>query len=85
MKKISVAILSACLLFSAASAVGAAPAKPHAKHEHKVHTKSTHKMHHKKAPHHKGIHTKSIKAKGIKTKATQMPKTGFGGASEQTE
>ncbi|WP_068613923.1 hypothetical protein [Paenibacillus tuaregi] len=63
--------------------------KTHAKSTHKKHTlhKSSHgkagTLHGKSSSHAKkigGMHTKSIKAKG-----TQMPKTGFGGASEQME
>lgn len=88
MKKLSVAILSACLLLSSVSAVSADPAggthqhKVHEKHvkkEHakKIRAKSTHKV---KAKSHAGkMKTKSIKAKQL------MPKSGFGGASEQTE
>ena len=67
-------------------------AKSHTKKEHKVHAKSkhekTHKLHAREAAPAKMIdgktmHTKSIKAKSIKAKATKLPKTGFGGASEQ--
>lgn len=81
MKKISVALLSACLLLSTASAVSASAAPAtHKQHEMKAHEK---KMHMKAQE--KKMHTKSHKGKTIKTKATKMPKTGFGGASEQTE
>lgn len=88
MKKIAVAILSASLIFSASSAAYAeVPVEK--KHEHKVHQKKVHakKLHaHAKKEHklhaksHK-LHAKSLRAKEI----TEMPKTGFGGASEQTE
>ncbi|HEY2495346.1 MAG TPA: hypothetical protein VGI33_20870 [Paenibacillus sp.] len=87
MKKISVAILSACLLLSTVSAASAAPLhETHEKkmHEKKIHAKSLHKEKaHKKKE--KELHMKSHKTKTIKTKATKMPKSGFGGASEQTE
>ncbi|OBA08091.1 hypothetical protein A9P44_01750 [Paenibacillus polymyxa] len=67
-------------------------AKSHTKKEHKIHAKSKHEKAHKlhareaapaKMIDGKTIHTKSIKAKSIKAKATKLPKTGFGGASEQ--
>ncbi|GAA0403245.1 hypothetical protein [Paenibacillus motobuensis] len=81
MKKLSSVLLSATLLLSFASAVGAAPAHQTKAYEHKMHTKSMHK---EKTGKHK-VHAKSHKAKRIKTKATEMPRSGFGGASEQTE
>jgi Na+-translocating ferredoxin:NAD+ oxidoreductase RnfG subunit len=58
--------------------------------EKKIHAKATHKkvhkMHAKKTgPVHK-LHAKSLKTKSLKAKAiTELPKTGYGGASEQTE
>jgi hypothetical protein len=83
MKKLSAVLLSATLLLSFASAASAAPAHQTKAHEHKAHEQKMH-MHKEKAAKHK-VHAKSIKAKSIKTKATEMPRTGFGGASEQTE
>ncbi|MDQ0492835.1 hypothetical protein [Paenibacillus brasilensis] len=61
--------------------------KAHAKHEHKLHAKSKHekghKLHAREAAPGKIIGGKSIHAKSMKAKATKLPKTGFGGASEQ--
>ncbi|WP_433945294.1 hypothetical protein [Paenibacillus sp. SN-8-1] len=59
--------------------------KAPAKHKaHAAHKAS--KIHAKSKSHAKKLHAKSIGAKSLKTKATnQMPKTGFGGASEQME
>ncbi|AWB47037.1 hypothetical protein DCC85_18205 [Paenibacillus sp. CAA11] len=50
------------------------------KEGHKIHAKSKagHKIHSKSKAGHK-LHTESLKTKGT----NQMPKTGFGGASEQ--
>jgi opacity protein-like surface antigen len=95
MKKMAVAVLSACLLVSAGSAAYAAPVaeKKHEQkmHEHKMHEKKMHakSMHGHKSKLHaksksmkaKGLHAKSLRAKDV----TELPKTGFGGASEQTE
>lgn len=64
--------------------------KMHAKSlkKHKLHAKALkkHKMHAKSIGHIKklevnGIHAKTLRAKDV----TEMPKTGFGGASEKTE
>ncbi|MFC6551877.1 hypothetical protein ACFQBN_35015 [Cohnella cellulosilytica] len=95
MKKIAVAILSASLIFSASSAAYAAvPVEK--KHEHNTHREKAHmkKMHtrskqehrlHAKSDTHK-LHAKSLHSKSLRAKEiTEMPKTGFGGASEQTE
>ncbi|MGG4220001.1 hypothetical protein ABEW32_17490 [Paenibacillus jamilae] len=61
--------------------------KTHAKHEHKMHAKSkhekAHKLHAREAAPAKIIGGKTIHTKSIKAKATKLPKTGFGGASEQ--
>lgn len=60
--------------------------KAHAKHKtHAAH--KTSKKHAKSSSHAKKLHAKSIGAKSLKMKATtnKMPKTGFGGASEQME
>jgi len=108
MKKTIIAVFSACLIFSASSAVYAAPVsekemhmkkvdekKKHNMHVKKMEEKKKHKMHakslhaksiHTKKAHEKSIHAKSLKAKSLKAKEiTKMPKTGFGGASEQAE
>ncbi|MBO9597158.1 MAG: hypothetical protein J7559_04945 [Cohnella sp.] len=93
MKKTAIAIMSACMIFSASSAAYAAVPAAEKKHEHKLHAKS---VHHKKAVEHKlrakskshakSLHAKSLHAKSLKAKdVTEMPKTGMGGASEQTE
>ncbi|MGG1616448.1 hypothetical protein ACIFQM_01495 [Paenibacillus sp. NRS-1782] len=61
--------------------------KAHSKHEHKLHAKSkhekVHKLHAREAAPAKMIGEKGIHTKSIKAKATKLPKTGFGGASEQ--
>ena len=88
MKKTAIAIMSACMIFSASSAAYAAVPATEKKHEQKLHAKS---MHHKKAMEHKlhaksKSHAKSLHAKSLRAKdVSEMPKTGFGGASEQTE
>ncbi|MBB6633927.1 hypothetical protein [Cohnella thailandensis] len=96
MKKVAIAVLSGCLLLTAASATAsAAPAEHHKMHaksetKHKMHAKSTHKLHAKSAHKHK-LKAKSaekgkilgkskFKAKAITPKA--LPKTGYGGVSE---
>ncbi|MCC3381997.1 hypothetical protein ACFQ5D_14550 [Paenibacillus farraposensis] len=98
MKKAILTVASLAVLLSAGSMVSAAPPtekqehkmhqhKVHAKHEHKLHAKSkhekAHKLHAREAAPGKIISGKSIHAKSLKAKATKLPKTGFGGASEQ--
>jgi hypothetical protein len=99
MKKAILTVASLAVFLSAGSMVSAAaPAtekheqkmhqhKVHAKHEHKMHAKSKHekihKLHAREAAPAKIIGEKSIHAKSLKAKATKLPKTGFGGASEQ--
>ncbi|URJ61569.1 hypothetical protein [Paenibacillus polymyxa] len=99
MKKAILAVTSLAVFMSVGSMVSAAaPAtekheqkmhqhKVHAKHEHKMHAKSKHekihKLHAREAAPAKIIGEKSIHAKSLKAKATKLPKTGFGGASEQ--
>jgi hypothetical protein len=78
MKKIVIAFLSTCIFLSVSSAAYAAAPMTEKKHEQKMHAKGTSKT---TKVHAKGFHAKSIKAKAI----TGMPKTGFGGASEQSE
>ncbi|MFD0710919.1 hypothetical protein [Paenibacillus sp. GCM10027626] len=80
MKKLAISIVSACVLLTASSAAFASAAPVDTKHHAKHVTKKTHKMHAKAKAHGKKLHAKSMKAKAVK-----MPKTGFGGASEQTE
>jgi opacity protein-like surface antigen len=61
--------------------------KVHAE-EKKMHSKAekSHKMHAKSKEHKKILAEKKLHAKSLKAKAiTDMPKTGFGGASEQTK
>lgn len=94
MKKMIITFATACMLLTAGSAAyAAAPetetTKKHHEqkmHKEKMHMKKVHekKMHEKKV-HAKSMKVKSLKAKGLKAKASEMPKTGFGGASEQTE
>ncbi|MFC5527951.1 hypothetical protein [Cohnella yongneupensis] len=92
MKKTAIAIVSACMIFTASSAAYAAVPAAEKKHEHKLHAKSMHhKMHAKSKTHAKSLHAKSLHAKSLHAKSlrakdvSELPKTGFGGASEQTE
>ena len=85
MKKTAIAIVSACMIFSASSAAYAAVPAAEKKHEHKMHAKSMHHKMHAKSKAHK-MHAKSLHAKSLRAKdVSELPKTGFGGASEQTE
>ena len=88
MKKTAIAIVSACMLFTASSAAYAAVPTAEKKHEEKLHAKAVHekKLHAKSKMHAKSLHEKKLHAKSLRAKdITQMPKTGQGGASEQTE
>jgi opacity protein-like surface antigen len=84
MKKIVITFVTACMLLTAGTAAYAAAPVTAKKHEQKMHAKSVHKkvkMHAKSKKMKSKLHAKSLKAKAI----TKMPKTGFGGASEQSE
>ncbi|MEK0317295.1 hypothetical protein [Cohnella sp. 56] len=84
MKKIAVAVVAACMLISASSAASAAAPMTEKKHEtmHHKHAGKAHKLHAKSNGKMKMLETdKKLSAKDV----TKLPKTGFGGASEQTE
>ncbi|GGD75467.1 hypothetical protein [Paenibacillus nasutitermitis] len=99
MKKLAMMIVTACMLLSVGTAAYAADPATETMHEKKMHEKKVHekKMHaESKKMHMKKLHSEKLKmkakgtghklhAKGLKAKATEMPKTGFGGASEQME
>ncbi|QMV42955.1 hypothetical protein [Cohnella cholangitidis] len=100
-KTIVTLLSACMLLTASSAAFAAVPVaekkheqKVEKKHEHKVHMKAAHekkikaKKHHKHESkiHAKGMKAKSLHAKSLKAKEiSELPKTGFGGASEQTE